>query len=149
MTTWRQKLITKGFQSYWRMTRGLSLSVAAAVIDNADRVLLRRSPATGLWEFPGGPVAAGQSAEEAITRHLAALEGVTLAASPRLFALYTLDRPADADHCALFVVEGFDLATETPSLARRPAHDLDHDGARGLRARLAEMREKAPQSPTW
>jgi len=52
----------------------LVLVVAAALIDPDGRVLLARRPPgkamAGLWEFPGGKVAAGETPEAALVREL-------------------------------------------------------------------------------
>ncbi len=52
----------------------LLLVVAAALIDADGRVLLAERPAgkslAGLWEFPGGKIAAGETPEEALCREL-------------------------------------------------------------------------------
>jgi 8-oxo-dGTP diphosphatase len=57
------------------------LVVAAVVRDASDRLLVaRRAPGQhleGLWEFPGGGVEAGETAEEALTRELREELGVT------------------------------------------------------------------------
>jgi len=49
--------------------------VAAALIDGDGRVLVQRRPPNrpmaGLWEFPGGKVAAGETPEAALIRELA------------------------------------------------------------------------------
>ncbi|WP_267432601.1 (deoxy)nucleoside triphosphate pyrophosphohydrolase [Sphingomonas sp. GM_Shp_1] len=48
--------------------------VAAALVDEAGRVLLQQRPAgktlAGLWEFPGGKIEAGESSEAALIREL-------------------------------------------------------------------------------
>jgi 8-oxo-dGTP diphosphatase len=48
--------------------------VCVALIDSAGKVLLQRRPAgrpmAGLWEFPGGKIAAGESPEAALCREL-------------------------------------------------------------------------------
>jgi len=54
--------------------RPMILVVAVALVDADGRVLLARRPAgksmAGLWEFPGGKVAAGESPEAALVREL-------------------------------------------------------------------------------
>ncbi|MET3435686.1 (deoxy)nucleoside triphosphate pyrophosphohydrolase [Sphingomonas sp. 1185] len=56
------------------MARPLFPVVAAALVDGEGRVLLQQRPAgktlAGLWEFPGGKLEPGESAEEALVREL-------------------------------------------------------------------------------
>lgn len=58
--------------------------VAAALIDEAGRVLLARRPAgkamAGLWEFPGGKIEAGETPEAALARELGEELGIAPAA---------------------------------------------------------------------
>ena len=52
----------------------ITISVVAAVIENADRFLVtRRQPGThlaGMWEFPGGKIESGETHEAALRREL-------------------------------------------------------------------------------
>lgn len=55
-------------------TRATMLVVAAALIDPAGRILVQQRPQgkalAGLWEFPGGKVEPGESADAALVREL-------------------------------------------------------------------------------
>jgi len=54
--------------------------VAAALIDDAGRILMQRRPEgkahAGLWEFPGGKIERGESPEAALCRELAEELGI-------------------------------------------------------------------------
>lgn len=56
------------------MPRPILLVVAAALIDPDNRVLIAQRPEgksmAGLWEFPGGKIADGESPEAALVREL-------------------------------------------------------------------------------
>ncbi len=56
------------------------LVVAAALVDRDNRVLIAERPQgrsmAGLWEFPGGKVAAGETPEQALVRELAEELGI-------------------------------------------------------------------------
>jgi len=57
--------------------------VSAALIDERGRVLLQQRPKgkamAGLWEFPGGKIASGETPEAALCRELEEELGVTVA----------------------------------------------------------------------
>jgi 8-oxo-dGTP diphosphatase len=59
--------------------------VSAALIDDRGHVLLQQRPAgkamAGLWEFPGGKIAAGETPEAALCRELHEELGIVVAAS--------------------------------------------------------------------
>src|SRR6185437_14377526 len=59
--------------------------VSAALIDDGGRVLLQQRPKgkamAGLWEFPGGKIASGESPEAALCRELNEELGITVAES--------------------------------------------------------------------
>ncbi len=64
---------------------------AVAVVVRDGRVLVARRPATGLlgglWEFPGGPVAAGESWPDAVVRVATATTGLDVAVEAPLEAV--------------------------------------------------------------
>jgi 8-oxo-dGTP diphosphatase len=61
----------------------LLIVVAAALVDADGRVLIARRPPgkamAGLWEFPGGKLAPGESPEAALIRELAEELGIVVA----------------------------------------------------------------------
>lgn len=72
------------------------LVAACALLDGKGRVLLSKrpegKPLAGLWEFPGGKVAPGETPEHALIRELKEELGVTLLATgltPLTFASHT------------------------------------------------------------
>lgn len=65
------------------MTRIVSV-VAAALVDDAGRILVAQRPAgsslAGLWEFPGGKIEPGETPEAALVRELAEELAITISA---------------------------------------------------------------------
>lgn len=61
-------------------TAGMLVIVAAALVDGDGRVLVQQRaadrPMAGLWEFPGGKIEAGETAESALVRELAEELGI-------------------------------------------------------------------------
>ena len=73
------------------MAQKLVLVVAAALVDVDGRVLLAQRPPgksmAGLWEFPGGKVADGETPEDALVRELH--EELSISVQPKCLAPFT------------------------------------------------------------
>ncbi len=103
--TRRRSPVRLAFQTWFRLTRGLTLGARAMVRDDDGRILLVRHTYVPGWAFPGGGVERGETAEEALAHELKDEAGIILTARPRLFALYANNAIFPGDHIAFYLVE--------------------------------------------
>ena len=82
---------------YWRMSRGLTLAVRAAILDREDRVFLVRHTYTAGWHLPGGGVEAGETALEALKRECREEAGIEVPGEPALHGVFFNARAARRD----------------------------------------------------
>src|SRR5688572_23284909 len=87
----------------------LTVGVRGVVIDG-DRVLLLKHTYVPGWQFPGGGVEPGETAEQAAAREVEEETGYAVAGRPALHGLY-LNRVAGGarDHVAVYVWRDFSL----------------------------------------
>ncbi|MGR3914200.1 MAG: (deoxy)nucleoside triphosphate pyrophosphohydrolase [Gammaproteobacteria bacterium] len=115
------------------------LHVVVALLRRRDRRMLMQqrrpgTPCAGQWEFPGGKVEPGESAEHALARELREELGVTVARARKLIAL-----PFDYAHARVylevFLLDDFAGAVaglegqQTRWVTRKQAGQLDALGA--------------------
>lgn len=148
-------LLTKAFQQYWRLTRGLTLGAQGVVIDADNRVLLIKHTYRPGWHFPGGGVEANETVEQALGRELLEEAAISLTGPPQLFGLYANFRAFPRDHVALFLAtswqRGEPVAPNYEISAHEffPADALPEDTHPSTAQRLREILGGEPRSPTW
>jgi ADP-ribose pyrophosphatase YjhB (NUDIX family) len=148
-------VLVKTLQRYWRLTRGLTMGVQAAVLDRERRVLLVRHGYQPGWHFPGGGVEKGETVASALARELEEEVGVALSRPPELFGLYANFRSFPGDHIVLFVARKWRQDRVPPPNAEIREQGFFTAGALpekttdATRRRIAEVLDGVPRSETW
>ena len=138
-------LVRRGLHAWFLASRGLTLGVRGAVIDNDDRVLLIRHTYVSGWHMPGGGVEIGEDAVAALTRELAEEAEVRLSSTPRLHGIFFNGHVSRRDHVLVYVVRDFTLLgpkrpdREIAEAAFFPLAALPEGINAGTRARLEEI----------
>jgi 8-oxo-dGTP pyrophosphatase MutT (NUDIX family) len=109
LTHW-QRFRTRVFLFSVGVKRRMTLGTRAALIDG-DRVFLIRQTYMPGWQFCGGGVEPGESAELSATREMLEETGYRPTAPMQLFGLYhNTNRLTNRDHVALFLCRDFEMA---------------------------------------
>jgi ADP-ribose pyrophosphatase YjhB (NUDIX family) len=143
------------FHLYWRVSRGLTLGVRAAVLDASGRVFLVRHTYVPGWHLPGGGVEPGESAREALERELREEACIEVAGEARLQGIYLNRHASERDHVLVYVVREFrliGLKTRDREIAEAdffPLAALPEGLTGGTRARLDEIAHGRPPAPLW
>ena len=77
------RLLLKLAQPWFRLRRGMTLGVRAAILDPKQGVLLVRHSYAPGWLFPGGGVERGETIHQALEREVLEEAGVVIAGPPR------------------------------------------------------------------
>jgi 8-oxo-dGTP pyrophosphatase MutT (NUDIX family) len=122
LTRW-QRLRTRAFLFTVGVKRRMTLGTRAALIDG-DKVFLIRQTYMPGWQFCGGGVEPGESAELSASREMLEETGYRPTAPMQLFGLYhNTNSLTNRDHVALFLCRDFEMAH-----AFRPNHEIAEAG---------------------
>lgn len=102
-----QRLQTRLLHLYFRLKRGMTLGVRAAVLNDRGEVFLVRHTYTPGWHLPGGGVEVGETMVDALVKELREEACISLTGPAALFGLYFNRRISGRDHVALYVVRNF------------------------------------------
>lgn len=151
----RERLVRRLFQSYFRLTRPLTLGVRAVVMDGKGRIFLIRHTYVPGWQLPGGGVEKGQTVQDALKAELLQEGGLVPEEEPQLFAIYSNHHAFPNDHVLLYVVRRF-----SQPVLPRPNHEIAESGffapdalpegtTPATRSRIREVLQGRQESEFW
>ncbi|HJW40535.1 MAG TPA: NUDIX domain-containing protein [Rhizomicrobium sp.] len=131
----------------------VALGAHALIVDRNGRVALVRHSYKNGWSLPGGGVARGEPASDAILREMREELGDVRSSPPVLFGLYTRSSGWATNVIALYLLANAEVGFRPNFEVREmqfadPAALPDGTGA-GTRRRVAEFTNKTPPSPYW
>jgi ADP-ribose pyrophosphatase YjhB (NUDIX family) len=150
-----RRLFGRALHLYFRMSRGLTLGVRAAVLNEAGEVLLVRHTYTPGWHLPGGGVEPGETVAAAIGKELREEANIEIDGPVVLHGLFLSCETSQRDHVAVFIVRNFALsAPKQPNLEIAESgffalSALPEDTTPGTRRRLAEITAGSPVDSRW
>jgi 8-oxo-dGTP pyrophosphatase MutT (NUDIX family) len=150
-----QPLIQQILHAYWRISRGLTVGVRAAVFDGDGRVFLVKHSYLPGWHLPGGGVETGETILAALERELREEGNIELTEPPVFHAVYFNRRISRRDHVALYIVRSFRQTTPPRPNREIVAHGffaadaLPADTSRATRERIAEVLTGRPPAEIW
>ncbi|MCA8902427.1 MAG: NUDIX domain-containing protein [Hyphomonas sp.] len=124
-------LRTRMFQSWFRISRPLTLGVRAVVENGEGQVFMVRHTYVEGWYMPGGGVEKAETCLEALERELLEEGGFRLSAPPDLIGIYSNHRVFPNDHVLLY----------------RVAHGTWEQGEATARNEIAETAWVDPMAP--
>lgn len=131
--------IAWAFQQYWRVVRGLHLSVEACVIDDTGRILMMRHESGSGWQLPVGPVRKNETAADALRRILRTMAGIEVNIQPELAFFYT--RGKNSQTGMFLVREWRQVSPRKAGLNSFPVSMLPQDADPGVAERIRRCLE--------
>jgi 8-oxo-dGTP pyrophosphatase MutT (NUDIX family) len=150
-----EALLKRILHFYWRLSRGMTLGVRAAVLDRSGQVFLVRHTYVKGWHLPGGGVEPGETLRDALVKELSEEANITLTGEPVLHGMFFNASVSKRDHVAVFLVRHFSISAprapdrEIAEAGFFPLDKLPEGTTQGTRARLAEIFEGIKPSKIW
>jgi ADP-ribose pyrophosphatase YjhB (NUDIX family) len=141
-------------QPWFRLRRGITLGVRAAVLDDDDRVLLVRHTYAPGWLLPGGGFERGETVIDAVRREIREEGGIVVTGSPILHGVFANEETFPGDHVVCFIIRTFTRERWSPSVEIAeakffPVRSLPEGTSAGTGRRLAEIMDGAPVTADW
>lgn len=140
---------------WFRVRRGMTMGVRAAVLGTDGTVLLVRHTYTPGWHLPGGGVEPGETIHDALAKELREEANIALTGAASLHGVFLNRHVSRRDHVAVFVVRAFvQTAPHVPDreIAEArffPLAALPDGTTPGTRRRLAEICDGAAPHTEW
>lgn len=150
-----RKLAGRSLHLYFRLRRGMTLGVRAAVLSEAGEILLVRHTYTPGWHLPGGGVEPNETLADALAKELREEANIALTAPAVLHGVFLNRHASDRDHVAVFIVRSFTQATpkqpdhEIAEARFFPLSALPDKTTPGTRRRLAEIIDGTALPAEW
>jgi 8-oxo-dGTP pyrophosphatase MutT (NUDIX family) len=148
------RLLLRLMQPWFRLRRGMTLGVRAAIFDAENSVfLVRHSYAPG-WLLPGGGVERGETIYEALAREVEEEGGIVLDGAPVFHGLFSNEEKFRGDHVACFVIRKFTRRAWKQTVEIRetgffPVTSLPEGTTGGTRRRIEEIVTGKAPSHRW
>jgi mutator protein MutT len=150
-----QRLLSRFYLIVIGIKRRMTLGVRVVLLDGNRVFLIRHTYLPG-WQFPGGGVEPGETAEESAAREVQEETGFTVTGPMELFGLYHNVNPAtNRDHVAVYICRDFTAAPtfqRSREIAAGQWFEIDKlpdDVSPATRARLAEIFSSAARRLVW
>ena len=142
------------FQSYFRVTRPMTMGVRGLVVNEAREICLVRHTYVKGWYMPGGGIEKGETAEYALERELEEEAGIEMTGRPNLLGVFSNHDSFPNDHVLLYEVRDWRhvAATSEGEIADHgffSLDDLPDTITSGTKLRLQQWAEGVPPSRYW